>query len=98
MGGRPAAPPTEAPAPPAAGPGWGGAKVRSPSTLRRLIGLAEWKMADAGAARDRLLVELTTGVADHTTRTKVAHALADAEGELAEAEERWLALAEELGQ
>ncbi|MEO5678516.1 MAG: ABC-F family ATP-binding cassette domain-containing protein [Acidimicrobiales bacterium] len=97
MGGRPAAPPTEAPAPPAAGPGWGGAKVRSPSTLRRLIGLAERKMAEAGATRDRLLVELTGGVADHTTRTRVAHALADAEGELAEAEERWLALAEELG-
>lgn len=105
MTGRPAptagAPATAGiprPAPGASGPDRVSARLRSPSTLRRLLGLAERKMAEAGTTRDRLVVELTAGAPDHGTRTRVAHALADAEVELAEAEERWLALAEELGQ
>ena len=73
------------------------AKVRSPSTLRRLVGLAEREMADAGEERDRLVAELATAGADHTTLAEVAHALAGADERLARAEERWLALAEELG-
>ena len=73
------------------------AKVRSPSTLRRLVGLAEREMAGAGEERDRLVAELTTAGADHTTLAKLAHALAGAEERLTRAEERWLALAEELG-
>ena len=82
------APRTAAPAP---------AKVRSPSTLRRLVGLAEREMAEAGVERDRLVSELASTGVDHTVLTKLAHALADAEDRLARAEERWLALAEELG-
>ena len=72
-------------------------KVRSPSTLRRLLGPAEREMAEAGAARDRLVAELASGATEHTAMARLAHALADAEARLALAEERWLALAEELG-
>ena len=73
------------------------AKARSPSTLRRLLGLAEREMTDAGAARDRLVAELAAGATDHTELSRIAHALADAEARVAQAEERWLVLAEELG-
>ena len=72
-------------------------KLRSPGTLRRLLGLAERDMAEAEAERDRLVAELGAGASDHSTRAQVAHALADAQARLGEAEERWLALAEELG-
>jgi len=86
----------------ATGPvGAGGArapsKVRSPSTLRRLLGLAEREMTEAGAERDRLVGQLAAGTTDHGALAEVAHALADAERRVAEAEERWLVLAEELG-
>ena len=73
------------------------AKLRSPSTLRRLLGLAEREMTEAAAERDRRLADLSASSADHATRAKVAHALADTQSRLAQAEERWLALAEELG-
>ena len=72
-------------------------KVRSPSTLRRLIGLAEREMAGAEADRDRLVHELAGGGSDHAELAQIAYALADAEARLVGAEERWLALAEELG-
>jgi ATP-binding cassette subfamily F protein uup len=73
-------------------------KMRSPSTLRRLIGLAENDMGAAEADRDRLTAELVAGGgSDHTVLTQIAHALADAETRLHHAEERWLALSEELG-
>jgi len=102
MGGRP--PPTSpdavsspgsAPAEPAeaARP----AKLRSPSTLRRLLASAEREMAESAAQRDALVAELATGGADHAARSRAAHALADAETALARSEERWLALADELG-
>jgi len=71
------------------------AKLRSPSTLRRLLGLAEREMTQATAEREQLVAELSAG--DHTTLTQTAHALADAEARLAVAEDRWLALSEELG-
>jgi ATP-binding cassette subfamily F protein uup len=74
-----------------------GAKRRSPSTLRRLIGVAERDMAEAADARDRLAAELGTGGANHVALGATAHALAEAEARLAAAEERWLALSEELG-
>jgi len=89
MGGRPAvASPGAASSP---------TKLRSPSTLRRLLGLAEREMAEAAARRDGLVAELATCGADHSTRSRAAHALAGAEAALALFEERWLALAEELG-
>ncbi|MGI8686315.1 MAG: hypothetical protein ACR2MO_14710 [Acidimicrobiales bacterium] len=73
------------------------AKVRSQSTLRRLLGLAEREMTEAGADRDRLVERLAAGTTGHAALAEAAHALADAEQRVADAEERWLALAEELG-
>lgn len=72
-------------------------KMRSPSTVRRLLARAEKEMAEAGEERDRLLAALTAGDADHTALHGVAHSLADAEAHLARVEEQWLSLAEELG-
>ena len=71
-------------------------KGRSPSTLRRLLGLAERELAEATAERDRLAAELVAGTADHVTLAQVARSLADAEARLADAEVRWLTLAEEI--
>ena len=77
---------------PAAGP-----KPRSPSTLRRLIGLAEREMAEAAARRDHLAAEVSAAGADHLALAAASRALAAAESALAEAEEHWLSLSEELG-
>ena len=73
-------------------------KRRSPSTLRRLLVVAEREMEEAEADRDRLVEELAKASTDHAALTEISRALVDAEGRLAEVEERWLALSEELGQ
>ncbi|HZI37280.1 MAG TPA: ABC-F family ATP-binding cassette domain-containing protein [Acidimicrobiia bacterium] len=80
-----------APSPPTA------KKQRSPSTLRRLIGLAEAEMEKATAERDGLLAELAAAGSDHVALTRIAETLAAAEARLSSAEERWLELSEELG-
>jgi len=73
-------------------------KVRSPSTLRRLIGLAERAMADAESTRDGLAVALgAVRSGDHVALTAAAQALAAAETALGAAEQRWLELSDELG-
>jgi ATP-binding cassette subfamily F protein uup len=72
-------------------------KPKSPSTLRRLVTLAERDMAEAAARRTRLEGELTDVAADHAALAATAHALAEAERALAAAEDRWLSLSEELG-
>jgi len=73
-------------------------KLRSPSTLRRLIGVAERAMAEAETTRDELAAELAAlDPSDHVALTTTAQALADAEAALGAAEERWLELSEELG-
>jgi ATP-binding cassette subfamily F protein uup len=72
-------------------------KLRSPSTLRRLLALAEHQMAEAATDRDRLVAQLASTSTDHNALNELAHGLAEAENRLAEAEERWLAIAEELG-
>jgi ATP-binding cassette subfamily F protein uup len=72
-------------------------KARSPSTLRRLIGLAEADMEKASAERDGLLGDLAAAGNDHLALARIAETLAAAEGRLAAAEERWLELSEELG-
>jgi ATP-binding cassette subfamily F protein uup len=99
-GPKPAPPTTKArPGPVAAtSPRPAPAKQRSPSTLRRLIGIAERTMADAEATRDRLAAELgALDPSDHVGLAATAQALADAETALSAAEERWLELVEELG-
>jgi len=78
-------------------PGTGEKKQRSPSTLRRLIGLAEADMEKAAAERDGLLAELAAAGNDHLLLARVAETLAAAEARLSAAEERWLELSEELG-
>jgi len=73
-------------------------KQRSPSTLRRLLGVAERSVGDAERERDTLAAELAAGdAADHGELAAIARALAEAEARVGEAEERWLALSEELG-
>jgi ABC-type multidrug transport system ATPase subunit len=72
-------------------------KQRSPSTLRRLIGLAEAEMEKAAAERDGLLADLAAAGNDHVALARIAETLAAAEARLSAAEERWLELSEELG-
>ncbi|MEA2932803.1 MAG: transport system ATP-binding/permease protein [Actinomycetota bacterium] len=73
------------------------AKPRSASTLRRLVTIAERDMTGADDRRRRLEAELADVAGDHATLATAAHALAEAEVALAAAEDRWLALTEELG-
>ncbi len=73
------------------------AKPRSPSTLRRLVTLAEREMAEAETRRTLLEAELSVVAADHAALAATAIALAEAETALAAAEDRWLSLSEELG-
>ena len=87
-----------APAPPAGeGPAPAEKKRRSPSTLRRLIGLAEAEMEQAAAERDGLLADLAAAGNDHVALARIAETLAAAEARLTAAEERWLELSDELG-
>ena len=72
-------------------------KGRSASTLRRLVGQAEREVESGTAERDRLLAALAAAGSDHVELTRLGAALAVVEASLAEAEERWLALADELG-
>ena len=72
-------------------------KQRSPSTLRRLIGLAEAEMEKATAERDGLMADLAAAGTDHVALARIAETLAAAEARLSAAEERWLELSDELG-
>ena len=72
-------------------------KARSASTLRRLVALAEREMAEASDRRQQREADLSAAAGDHTTLAVAAHALAEAEVAQATAEDRWLALTEELG-
>jgi ABC transport system ATP-binding/permease protein len=74
-----------------------GKKQRSPSTVRRLIGVAEAEMERAIAQRDGLLADLAGAGNDHAALARIAESLAAAEARLTAAEERWLELSEELG-
>jgi ABC transport system ATP-binding/permease protein len=74
-----------------------GPRVRSPSTLRRLVGTAEKEVAKLEAQRDQLAGELATAGADYTAHARLGHQLAEVTERLAAAEHLWLELAEELG-
>jgi ATP-binding cassette subfamily F protein uup len=73
---------------------------RSPSTLRRLIKDAEKDTARLDKRRAKLEAELAdlALTADHTVLTEKGNVLAGILAELAEAEERWLELSDELDQ
>ena len=59
--------------------------------------IAERDMATAAERRTRLEAGLAEVTGDHAALAVAAHALAEAEVALAEAEDRWLSLTEELG-
>jgi ATP-binding cassette subfamily F protein uup len=68
---------------------------RSTSTLDRLMRTAEREVAARTAERDRLSEALAEAGWDHEALARIGTELADAQARLDEAEERWLALAEE---
>ena len=69
---------------------------RSPSTLRRLQREAEREVQALERRRAELVGELEAAGDDHQALARAGTALAAAEAELAEAEHRWLELADEL--
>jgi ATP-binding cassette subfamily F protein uup len=77
---------------PAAAP----ASKKSPSTLRRQLGLADRALADAITARDRVQAELVAaGGGDHKELARLGAELATSQSAVDAAEERWLSLAGE---
>ena len=70
--------------------------MRTPSTLRRLLGLAEKEIARLETRRDELSGEMAAAGADYTAVARLGSELADVADQLASAEHRWLTLAEEL--
>ncbi len=68
---------------------------RSPSTVRRELNVAERELAKATAARERVQAALEQAIGDHRKLGDLGRDLAAADAEVAAAEERWLALAEE---
>jgi ATP-binding cassette subfamily F protein uup len=63
----------------------------SPSTLRRRMGEVERALAAAESRRDALVAELAA-TTDHEVLARIGADLAEAEAEVATAEERWLEL------
>jgi ATP-binding cassette subfamily F protein uup len=72
-------------------------KVRTPSTVRRLVSLAEKDMAALELRRDQVVAEMADAATDYVALGRLGTELQSVEERLAEAEERWLQLAEELG-
>ena len=68
---------------------------RSTSTLDRLMRNAERDVAALTAERDELNERLAAAGSDHEELVRIGTALAEVQGKLDAAEERWLALAEE---
>jgi ATP-binding cassette subfamily F protein uup len=69
---------------------------RSHSTIRHELKTAEKAMTKLQKRRDGLDVELAEAGTDHVRLAEVGEAIAACDAELAEAEERWLELSEEL--
>ncbi|GAC1531485.1 MAG: ABC-F family ATP-binding cassette domain-containing protein [Acidimicrobiales bacterium] len=72
-------------------------RVRTPSTVRRLLAVAERELDAAVSLRDALVAQLSSAGSDHVELARVGGALASAEERVTMAEHRWLELAEELG-
>jgi ATP-binding cassette subfamily F protein uup len=68
---------------------------KSPSTLRRQLGLADRELADAIAERDEVQAELVAAGADHKELVRLGAKLATSQSRVGAAEERWLSLADE---
>jgi ATP-binding cassette subfamily F protein uup len=73
----------------------GGGTRRTPSTLRHLLRRAETEMRRLQDRQATLEAELAGARGDHVALASVGEELSVVNGELAAAEERWLALAEE---
>ena len=71
------------------------ASTKSPSTIRHQLGRADRELADAIAARDAVQAELVAAGADHQELARLGAELAEKQGRVDAAEERWLALADE---
>jgi len=71
-------------------------KQRSPSTVRRLMAETERDLTEASGRRDELSTEMGSSD-DHLALAPLATELAVVEARVGELEERWLALADELG-
>ena len=69
--------------------------LRSPSTIKRLLGQATKALADATAARDRASETLAAAGSDHQALADASEALAHAQMAVERAEEAWLDLAAE---
>jgi ATP-binding cassette subfamily F protein uup len=89
------APKVGGPAPATSAPTPKERKKRSPGTVQRLTMLAEREVTTLEARRDELVAEMGAAGADHVALARIGEALAAVQHELAEAEERWLALLEE---
>jgi len=70
-------------------------KQRSTSTLTRLLANAEREVAGLTTRRDELSAALAAAATDHEALARVSTELAEVQGRLDQAEEAWLALAEE---
>ncbi len=70
-------------------------KQRSAATLQRLLKAAEREVADLERRCDEMARDLGDAGSDHLELMRLGSALADLQGELSAAEERWMALAEE---
>ena len=68
--------------------------TRSPSTVRRQLGVAERDLATATAKRDKLVIELQNAL-DHREMAAIGDRLSVAQAAVDTAEEAWLALADE---
>lgn len=88
-------------APPRSGPASGAGaagtatKPRSRSTLQRLLREAEKEVAKLTRRRERLHAELVAAATDHVELARLGTEEAEVSRQLAEAEDRWLELAEE---
>jgi ABC transport system ATP-binding/permease protein len=71
-------------------------RSRTPSTVRRLVGVAERQVAELEARRDDLAAQLVAATDDYTALARLGTELATVNQRLAAAEHRWLELATEL--
>ncbi len=69
---------------------------RSSATVRRELNAAERALSKAATRVEALSVRLEAAIGDHEALGELGHQMADARREVDVAEERWLALAEEV--
>ena len=71
------------------------ASKKSPSTLRRQLGVADRELAAAIAARDRLRTQMSEDGANHELLMRLSSELVACQTNVDATEERWLALADQ---